>query len=222
MIRANKKLVAFVCIRLNNERLPGKNLLELGGHPLYFWIFSELKKLKEIDEIYLYSSSIEEFSQLPEGILWEKRDLEYDNNVSCGELLKSFCKIIESDFYLLAHATSPFTQAKTLHSMIEAFSESKTHDSAVTGSSINSFAWQSGKPVNFDPTDIKRTQDMNPYFIENVGGYIFSKEQILEFNRRVGESPLLWEVPLIETIDIDSLKDYKFAKSIEHILIERQ
>ena len=114
-----------------------------------------------------------------------KRDPEYDKNVSCSDLLKSFCRKIESDFYLLAHATSPFTQARTLHAMIEAFSDSKNYDSAFTGNSVNSFAWQSGIPVNFDPSDIKRTQDMTPYFIENVGGYLFSREQILKNNRRV-------------------------------------
>lgn len=221
MIKNNKKLVAFVCIRLKNERLPGKNLLKLGGRPLYYWIFSELKKIKQIDDVFLYSSSIEEFSQLPEGVLWEKRDIEYDKNVSCSDLLKSFCRKIESDFYLLAHATSPFTQATTLHSMIKSFSDSDNYDSAFTGSSINSFAWQNGTPANFDPTDIKRTQDMTPYFMENVGGYLFTRKQIMEYNRRVGEIPLLWEVPQIETIDIDNQRDYEFAKSIEHILIKR-
>lgn len=221
MIRGDKTLTAFVCIRLNNERLKGKNLLELGGKPLYYWIFSELKKIHQIDKIYLYSSTLVEFDELPHGILWQKRDEYYDNNVACGELLRSFCSNVVSDFYLLAHATSPFTQAPTLQSMIETFSDSSLYDSAFTGSYLNSFIWQDKQPVNFDPKNIKRTQDMSPFFVENVGGYLFSKDDIMSSGRRVGKHPLLWEVPQVETVDIDNQLDYEFAKSIEFILHSR-
>lgn len=214
----NKTLAAFVCIRTNNERLPGKNFLEISGMPMYFWIFKSLLKVKYIDKVFLYSSSIKEYKDLPSEVVWVKRDKHFDQNVSCSSLLKSFCKKKYFDYYLLAHATSPFTNAKSISEMIEEFNKNDFYDSAFTCSKINSFLWYKGSPVNFDPADIKRTQDMEPYFLENVGGYIFSYEQIIKSSKRVGIKPLMWQVPIHECIDVDTIQDYYFAKELEHLI----
>ena len=53
------KTVAFVPIKLNNERFPGKNLKEFSdGTPLINVLLNKLVHLKEktIDEIYVYCS----------------------------------------------------------------------------------------------------------------------------------------------------------------------
>ena len=214
----NKTLGAFVCIRTNNERLPGKNFLNIAGKPMYYWIFKSLLEVKYIDQIFLYSSSIKEYDKLPSEVEWVKREKYFDKNVSCSSLLKSFCEKKYFDYYLLAHATSPFTNSKSISKMIEEFNNNLSYDSAFTCSKIKSFLWHKGKPVNFDPKNIQRTQDMEPYFLENVGGYIFSNDQIIKSSKRVGENPLMWEVPIHESIDIDNIEDYNFAKELEDLI----
>ena len=62
------KTVAFVPIKLNSERLPFKNIrLFKNGKPLIYYILNTLKKVSEIDEIYVYCSSDEIIKYFPGG-----------------------------------------------------------------------------------------------------------------------------------------------------------
>ena len=73
------KTVAFVPIKLNSERLPQKNIRPFtNGKPLITYILDTLQKVKELDEIYVYCSSEEIVSYLPEGVKFLKRDPYYD------------------------------------------------------------------------------------------------------------------------------------------------
>ena len=50
------RTIAFVPIKLNSQRLPGKNILPIGGHPLCWHIVNTLLRVKGIDEVYVYCS----------------------------------------------------------------------------------------------------------------------------------------------------------------------
>lgn len=69
------KTIAFVPMKLKNERLPGKNTKPFThGKPLCKYILETLKKVKEIDEIYVYCSDPAILLYLPKGIKFLKRD----------------------------------------------------------------------------------------------------------------------------------------------------
>ena len=69
------KVVALVPMKLNNRRLPNKNTKPFtNGKPLCHYILSTLLKVKEIDEIYVYT--------INEGILFL-----IDLSFGCTELL---------------------------------------------------------------------------------------------------------------------------------------
>ena len=54
------KVVALVPIKLNNERLPGKNIRPFtGGKPLINYTLSTLLEVSNISEIYVYCSNEE-------------------------------------------------------------------------------------------------------------------------------------------------------------------
>ena len=50
------KVVLFIPIKLNNQRLPGKNLMDLNGKPMCDYIFQTVKQVSNIDEKYVYCS----------------------------------------------------------------------------------------------------------------------------------------------------------------------
>ena len=50
------KTVAFVPIRLNSQRVSGKNLRLLGGEPLMCHILRTLTRVEGIDEVYVFCS----------------------------------------------------------------------------------------------------------------------------------------------------------------------
>ena len=44
------KIVSFIPIKLNNQRLPGKNTMELDGKPLCDYLFKTISDIDMIDE----------------------------------------------------------------------------------------------------------------------------------------------------------------------------
>lgn len=44
------KVVSFIPIKLNNQRLPGKNTMELAGRPTCDYIFETISQVDTIDE----------------------------------------------------------------------------------------------------------------------------------------------------------------------------
>jgi 2-dehydro-3-deoxyphosphooctonate aldolase (KDO 8-P synthase) len=213
-----KKKVAFVCIRFNNTRLPNKNILDLNGKPLCYWIFDKLKYIKGIDDIYVYCSNKKILKYLPEGIKFVKRDEKFDgNNIKANELLYSFSQLIKSDYYLLCHATCPFLKVSTIQKLINNFDELK-YDSGFTCKKYQTFLWNNKEPMNFLLNDIPRTQDMEPFYIENVGAYLYNYNEICKNNRRIGNKPLKIDVSDIECVDIDNLEDYNFALQLQNLL----
>lgn len=68
------KVVSFIPIKLNNQRLPGKNLMELAGRPLCDYIFETINQVDTIEEKYVYCSDEVIKNYIPEGITFLKRD----------------------------------------------------------------------------------------------------------------------------------------------------
>ena len=50
------KVVSFIPIKLNNQRLPGKNTMLLEGRPTCDYIFETICNVNTIDEKYVYCS----------------------------------------------------------------------------------------------------------------------------------------------------------------------
>lgn len=211
------KICAFVCIRFNNSRLPGKNTKILNDKHLCYWIFDKLNHIKGLSRICVYCSDRSVIEMIPDNIEFIQRDKYYDQDIPCVELLQSFSKLVDSDYYLLCHATCPFLKVSTIQKTIDMFNPEK-YDSAFTCKKYQTFLWSDKSPINFELDNIPRTQDLEPFYIENVGAYLYSKREILENNRRIGDKPLKIPVSEIECVDIDNPEDYEFAIQLENLM----
>src|SRR6266511_6491912 len=100
-------------------------------------------------------------------------------------------------------------------------SVSGEYDSALSGRRIQTYCWHGGRPVNYEPTDMVRTQDLQPVFVETSGFYLYSREDISRRHRRIGDRPLFVEVSEWEAIDIDWPQDYEMARRFEDLLGQR-
>jgi CMP-N-acetylneuraminic acid synthetase len=75
--------------------------------------------------------------------------------------------------------------------------------------------WQDGSPVNHNPTELLRTQDLPPVFEENSNFFIFSKTSFEEAGKkRIGLKPKMFEVNKIEAVDIDNPEDFIIAEQL--------
>lgn len=209
------KIVAFVPIKLNNERLPGKNIKSFtNGSPLITYILETLLRVEEISDVYVYCSSEEICQYLPHGVKFLKRDTYLDlSTTSFNEVLTSFAEKVEADIYVLTHATAPFISCKSFQEGLKAVM-SGGYDSALSVAKLQEFLWKDGSPYNYDPTRIPRTQDLPIIYTETCGMYIYKRELICIEKRRIGNRPYLVEVSKIEAIDINNEEDFILADSV--------
>ena len=210
--------VAFVPIKLNNERVPGKNIKKMDdGRPLISFILETLlcvKNTGSIDEVIVYCSSSEIVDYLPEGVKWLKRPTTLDTQqTKSNDIIRSFISDYDADIYAMCHATSPFMESKHIIDCIDAV-KSGDYDSAFTALEIKNFLWEKNEPLNFLRNNYPRTQDLDPIYSELPTPYVFTKEVFEKTGGRTGYSPYICPCTLIESIDIDNPEDFELANAI--------
>ena len=192
------KTVAFVPLRLNSQRVAGKNLRLLGGEPLMCHILRTLAGIGEIDEVYAYCSDERICEYLPRSVRFLRRSPGLDRDTTLGrEIYDSFTADVEADLYVLAHATSPFIRAETVADALRHV-RSGEYDSAFSAEKIQTFAWFEGRPLNYALDDIPRTQTIEPVYIETSAFFIFPRTLWCGRGRRIGEKPYMAVVDRIE------------------------
>lgn len=217
---AKPRITALVPLKRDSRRLPNKNFLKLAGKPLAYHIFNALMKLESVDRVCAYSSSEEFMERIPSGVEYIKRDPKLDlDSVRGLELLQAFVEQVPSDFYILAHATSPFTTTASLQLGVDGILSGE-YDSALSVSEIKKYFWYDSKPINYDINDIIQTQYILPAVVETSGFYMFAKDDILKRSRRIGDRPRFVPVDIIEGIDIDDLDEFLFARRFQGLLGE--
>lgn len=216
------KTVAIVPMKLNNSRLPQKNIKSFtNGKPLCYYILSTLTQIEEIDEIYVYCSNEEIKQYLPEGVKYLKRSQTLDtDHTKMNEVLSAFAKDVPADIYVMTHTTAPFISKESIKKGIEAVT-SGMHDSAFSAIKVQDFLWKDGKPFNYELDNIPRTQDLPALHMETSGFYIYISSVINELGRRIGQNPYVVEVNEIEAVDIDEKEDFDIADSIYNHLIRK-
>ena len=208
------KTVAFVPIRLNSKRVAGKNLKMLGDKPLLRYILDTLVKVERIDEVYVYCSSEEIVSYLPEGVRFLKRPEFLDRDETLGkEIYEEFTKTIDADVYILAHTTSPFMKVETVENALSKILD-EDYDSAFSAERVQTFVWYQGKTLNYDLKEIPRTQTIEPVFVETSAFFMFKRDIWKIHKQRIGFKPYIAEVDKIEGVDIDWPEDFAFAEKI--------
>lgn len=227
---SRKKIVALLPMKANSERVTGKNFRELNGKPLFRWILNTLLSIDEIEQVIINTDA--------RRILEEKSLIETDRVIIrdrtadlCGDVV-SMNKIIaddldhtDADIYLMTHTTNPFLSAGTIRSCIKKFVESKQTgiaDSVFTANKMQTrFYREDATPVNHDPNNLVRTQDLEPWFEENSSLYIFSKESFSKTHARIGANPCIYASPKFESIDIDDSDDWEMAMVVGRYLAEQ-
>lgn len=208
------KTVAFVPIRLNSQRVSGKNLRLLGGEPLMCHILRTLTRVEGIDEVYVFCSDERIVELLPEGVRFLKRSAELDRDTTLGrEIYDAFTARVETNLYVLAHATSPFIRPETIAGALDKV-RSGEYDSAFSAEKIQTFAWYEGRPLNYALDNIPRTQTIEPVYIETSAFFIFPRELWCAHHRRIGDRPYMAVVERVEGLDIDYPEDFAMAEII--------
>lgn len=212
------KVVSFIPIKLNNQRLPGKNTMLLNGRPLCDYIFDSISQIDIIDEKYVYCSDeaiipyIEPYQS--KGLNFLQRDKYLDGfQVKGLEIIDHFVRDVDADIYVLTHVTQPFTKSESIRRALDKVITGE-FDSAFSALLIQDYLWKNGKPLNYDMKNIVRTQDLEPIYMETGAFFIFKKNVFTELGQRIGNKPYIYQITQVEAIDIDTAEDFEFAKAV--------
>ena len=211
-------MYAIVPIKSHSERVPGKNFRVLGDKPLYEWIIRTLLSIKAIEQIIIDTDSRHEglwkLGENPRIILKERPEELLGDYVSMNRIIQNIVESTENTNYLMTHVTNPFLSKETIEKAIEIFSsrENTGHDSLFSVSRIQGrLIRKNGSPLNHNPSNLVRTQDLEEVYLENSCLYIFSRETFVYNQSRIGLRPFLFSTPILDSIDIDTLEEWNHA-----------
>ena len=216
------KVVAFVPMRHHSERVPGKNYRLLDGCPLFHHVVSTLVACPEVEELVVDTDSpivAEQCAEhFPSVRVLERPDHLLGGDVPMTEILRHDATVVDADWYLQAHSTSPLLRSSTVRAALaELEARLDEFDSLFTVTRLQTRLYDGdGRPVNHDQSVLLRTQDLPPVYEENSGLYVFTRAQIAE-GRRFGDRPMLFEIDPLEAVDIDDEPDFVLAEALHKL-----
>ena len=218
---SKKKIVALLPMKANSERVKGKNFRPLAGKPLFQWILDALLSVDDVSCVVINTDAkeilIENGLVESDRVIIRQRKPELCGDfVSMNLILADDIEAVEADAYLMTHTTNPLISSETIERALRAYESGfPNYDSLFSVNKIQTrFYREDMSPVNHNPDELVRTQDLEPWFEENSCLYVFNRESFSKTNARIGKTPQLFVTPPLESIDIDEPEDWAMAEAV--------
>lgn len=216
-MNSNLNLVALLPMKAISERVPNKNFKDFRGKPLYRWILDTLLEIEEIDCVIINTDAREllESSGLVEServIIRDRKPELLGNYVPMNHVLADDVAAYSSALYLMTHTTNPLLSKSTIKAALAEFENKKFCDSLFSVNKVQTrFYRGDATPVNHDPLHLLPTQELEPWYEENSNLYLFTSEGFQQNQSRIGNSPILFETPRLQSLDIDTPEDWELT-----------
>ena len=205
-----RSVVAVVVARGGSRRLPRKNLLPFAGRTVVGHKVWQLGQVPGVDLVVVGSDDDEILAEGRRyGALGMVNDGEY---ATSNDMLADMAARVSGDVVLWAHPTNPLVSPATYARALAQFFASKdVFDSLVSVYRMQRHAWMGGLPLNYNPRAKVHplARDCAPIFFQDGAIFIQPREQMARNRYFFGESPLLFEMPEAEVVDIDTRADYE-------------
>lgn len=216
--------VAFVPVRGGSKSIPLKNIKEIAGKPLVYWVLNAANSCDYLDEIYVATDSdiikntVNSFNLQKVRVIDRSAETATDS-ASTESAMLEFASKYRFDNIMLIQATSPLLTCEDLTGGLELFFE-KNADSVLSVVRQKRFNWKVdsdgiAEAVNYDMYNRPRRQDFDGYFVENGAFYITSRERLLESQNRLSGRVCAYEMDEVTYFEIDEPSDWVI---VEHQL----
>lgn len=215
------KLIALLPMKAHSARVKGKNFRPFANKPLFRWILDTLISMPEIEKIVINTDARQILAD--NGLTDSARVMIRDRKpelcgdfVSMNKVLADDIANVEAETYLMTHTTNPLLSAGTIRGALDKFYDARINNRGDSLFTVNRFQTRfyraDGSPVNHDPNNLVRTQDLEPWFEENSNLYLFTRDSFGATNARIGRLPVLFETPKLESADIDDQDGWTLAE----------
>lgn len=211
------KLTALLPMKGHSERVPNKNIRVCAGKPLCLWVLETMVGTDEIEKIIINTDSLEikrMCEKYPKVVIHNRPPELIGDNVSMNKIIDYDIQKSRSEFIIQTHATNPLLSRETIVDAIRQFREDLFDSIFSVTKWQTRLYYQDGRPLNHDPKNLIRTQDLDPILEENSNFYVFSRKSFTESGARIGVNPGTYIMSKAEAIDIDTEVDFLIAEAL--------
>ncbi|MGJ8676100.1 MAG: cytidylyltransferase domain-containing protein [Akkermansiaceae bacterium] len=220
MHKKDKKytVAALIGVRGGSQRVEKKNSRSFSSSNLLRIKIQQLLEVPNLDKV-VVNSEDEALLELAKdsGAEIVKRDPAFaTDGVSTSDYYRNIAENCDADVILSATVTTPLMKVETYEKGIEKFFELEGagFDSVTSCTTLKEFLYVDGKPLNYDPSNQVRSQDLPNIFVLNYGYSILFRENMIKNKNIVGKSPCFVPISKIESVDIDTLEDFFIAETL--------
>tara|TARA_R100000008_G_C3555517_1_gene152946 strand:+ start:277 stop:930 length:654 start_codon:yes stop_codon:yes gene_type:complete len=209
-------LKALIPVRAGSQRVINKNVRSFAGSNLLEIKINQLKLVPDIDEIYV-SSDCRNMLDIAEknNVTALERDPTFaTSDVPMNNVYEYLAKEIDCEHVLYTNATSPLTEISTYRSCIEKYLSLTEYESLNTVTSLKENLWLDGKPINYDPDNHPRSQDLPNIVFLNFAINIIPRDLMISRRNIVGKKFYPYLLNKTESIDIDDEDDFIIAEAV--------
>ena len=214
-------ITTFIPARGGSKAIPKKNVVPFLGQPLITYTIRQSLHSELVDRTYVSTDDdhIAEVSRNAGAEIIERPDaLARDTSSTEEALLHALDAMQDSpEIVVLLQCTSPLRRDNDIDEAIRLVKE-EGYDSALSCCGDHSFYWtydgDSAVPINYDPTERKRRQDLDRRYQENGSIYVMKREILEEEECRLGGSVGIHEMPREMSFEIDTPEDYRIVEAI--------
>ncbi len=216
------KNIAFIPLRGGSKSIPLKNIKNINGRPLAYWVLDAAQNCENIDKIFVSTDS-EEIERVIKLYNSKKICVINRSDESATDIATTESAMIEFaneyifDNIVLIQATSPLLTSQDLTRGFTSFSEDKI-DSVLSVVEQKRFIWNKEgdrcTPNNYNPLNRPRRQDFEGSLIENGAFYITSRDAFLRTKCRISGNIDCVIMDEDTYFEIDEPEDWIIAESL--------
>lgn len=210
----SKIIKALIPVRSGSKRVQNKNIRPFADSNLLEIKIKQLHRLKNLDGIVVNSNDdtmLDIARNL--GVEAVKRDEYYAGDNVTNEMYKNIAENCPCDIIMYTNVTSPLISDETIEKCIEMYkNKDDSFDSINTANLVKEFLWLDGKPINYDPNNTPRSQDLPNITALNFAINLIDRDNLIKRMHYIGAKPYLYIVDDVEAIDIDNMIDFEFAE----------
>lgn len=211
-------VIAIVPMKIHSSRVPNKNIRLFNGKPLFYHIIHTLYECKSIQGVIVDTDSDllaqKVLEYFPDIQIHMRPEQLHGDIVSMNDILTFLIKDMDmptEQILLQTHSTNPLLTSETIERAIKTFKSSENDSLFGVNEWRTRLYNKESQPVNHDPENLIQTQDLEPLYEENSCIYVFKADTVFKHKRRIGKTPLIFKVPMLESHDIDTEHDWTSA-----------
>lgn len=219
------KTIAILPARCGSIGIPYKNIYPICGKPMIAYCIEALKQ-SIVDDIFV-STDCDDVSKVAINcgakVILRPLNLAQNHSptIDCVKHAISYLNIMDNDTIVLVQPTSPMITPMDITNGIDTFNLG-SFDTVISMTENHNILWEQYEnhliPIEHEPCNRLRRQDMKKTFYENGAFYIFKAINITQYNCLHGYGKVGYvEIPKSRSFQID---DYEDIKIVERLLNE--